>query len=161
MRIVVNVTDRNTTVYIDSGTYNISSYSYGNILSSLLFSLIGDVSSSSSSVDADDISTYPLFFLITSQYLVPVFYLRYEGNYSFQYIKFCFGNLAGITNYFIDGFILFCFVLSCLIARSPFLDTISINIRNCMFFRVEKRNGYSIGSFISCAFGYLNIENSF
>jgi hypothetical protein len=110
MSKIVNISDRNTTVYIDSGIYDCSYYYY--TLFSLSFSLIGDVSSSSSTVNADDISTYPVLVSNISNPYYDVFhFVSIKGNFSFEQIKFLIGNKTINFFSFIYSFILFYFNL--------------------------------------------------
>jgi hypothetical protein len=152
---VVNVTDKNTTVYIDSGIYDCYDYRYNSF--SLSLSLIGDISSSSSSVDADDISTYPvlLFNFLCIEYVI--FYGHgVSSNFYFEHIKFLIGNKTTYIYSFIRSFILFCFVLTCVID----VDSGITSIKNCIFSREEGCYAHII-YYVVCENSKFSIENSF
>jgi hypothetical protein len=96
MTELVNKTD-NSTVYIDSGIYDytISGSATENHYYNRIFSLKGYISSSSSSVKADEINTYPVILSNQSNTDTAKRYaFSFSSNVtgSFQYLKFFIGD---------------------------------------------------------------------
>jgi hypothetical protein len=118
MKILVNVTNRISAVYVDSGVYNYSILSYIHSTPlffgyfNLTFKITGNVSSSSS-FNINDISTYPVILSNNSDISVPnyVFLLYANISASFQYIKFLIGNNSDSHRQFIASFFFFFFFL--------------------------------------------------
>jgi hypothetical protein len=119
LKTYVNDTKKNTTVYVDSGMYNVSIVSHSQLLinspfypfGNIIFILTGDISSSSS-VKSNDISTYPIILSNSSvERGSDIFLFSSNISASFQYIKFVIGNNSYQSRYFIRSFLLFYFSL--------------------------------------------------
>jgi hypothetical protein len=108
MRELVNKTD-NSVVYIDSGNYNYTIHVFHGEIDDTenhyfdrIFSLIGYISSSSSSsVIANDINTYPVIISNESDQSTRLaFSFQSNVSGSFQYIKFVIGSNSGRYRYY-------------------------------------------------------------
>jgi hypothetical protein len=110
MKNIVNITNKNTTVYIDSGIYNCSIISplkyyavvHFYVYMDITFILTGDISSPSSFVKTNGISTYPIILSNSSiESGSNVFLFCGNVSASFKYINFFIGNNSYQNRYFI------------------------------------------------------------
>jgi hypothetical protein len=113
---MVNYTNENHTVYIDTGTHNYSlisnerGYSPFLPLMNVIFTLTPYLSSSSFS--SSDIDTYPVILTNTSSnHVFSAFFLYANISSSFHYLKFLIGNASYPVRYFIESFCFYLFFI--------------------------------------------------
>jgi hypothetical protein len=113
MKTNVNVSGRNSVVYIDHGTYNCSILGSGSVNSYFNVTFTLSANTSSSSFSSSDINTYPVILTNTSDSNYSPFCLYSNISASFHYLMCIIGNYSSGNRYFIRSFsfvfVLFCF----------------------------------------------------